>query len=146
PHSSSRPKLYAVTPLPKSKAILKVGESNALSKQVTSNSVPSFQESKVVKNDNVISPRMFRIDPRKTSKEDKFMSVNKVRASVRTNPITVSQPYVITKKDVNYDSNGLSSTGVDNTAKTRRPQPRSNTKNDRVHSDLRVVASRIKKL
>ncbi|GJU13872.1 hypothetical protein Tco_1136268 [Tanacetum coccineum] len=131
PPSSSRPKLYAVTPLPKSKAIPKVGESNALSKQVTSNSVPSFQESKVMKNDNVIAPRMFRIHPRKTSREDKFMPVNKVRASIRTNPITVSQPYVITKKDVNYDSNGLSSTGVDNTAKTRRPQPRSNIKNDR---------------
>ncbi|GKA68182.1 hypothetical protein Tco_0768099, partial [Tanacetum coccineum] len=85
PPSSSRPKLYAVTPLPKSKAIPKVGESNALSKQVTSNSIPSFQESKVMKNDNVIAPRMFRIDTR-----------------------------------------------VDNTAKTRRPQPRSNTKNDRL--------------
>nr|GFA43818.1 hypothetical protein [Tanacetum cinerariifolium] len=34
---------------------------------------------------------------------------------------------------VNSDSNGLSSTGVDNT-KTRRPQPRINTKNDRVPS------------
>ncbi|GKA27692.1 hypothetical protein Tco_0713860 [Tanacetum coccineum] len=55
-------------------------------------------------------------------------------ASVRTNPITVSQPHVVTKKDVNSDSNGLSSTGVDNTAKTRRPQSRSNTKNERVSS------------
>ncbi|GJR72425.1 hypothetical protein Tco_0084790 [Tanacetum coccineum] len=37
--------------------------------------------------------------------------------------------------------------GVDNTAKTRRPQPRSNTKNDRVPSAFkRVVATRIKKL
>ncbi|GJU76591.1 integrase, catalytic region, zinc finger, CCHC-type containing protein [Tanacetum coccineum] len=36
--------------------------------------------------------------------------------------------------------------GVDNTAKTRMPQPRSNTKNDRVPSRLRVVAARIKKL
>ncbi|GJZ35161.1 hypothetical protein Tco_0580978 [Tanacetum coccineum] len=33
-----------------------------------------------------------------------------------------------------YDSNGSSSIGVDNTSKTRRPQPRSNTKNDRVPS------------
>ncbi|GKB99087.1 hypothetical protein Tco_0985224 [Tanacetum coccineum] len=54
PPSSSRPKLYAVTPLPKSKDIPKAGESNALSKQVTSNSVPSSQESKVVKNERVI--------------------------------------------------------------------------------------------
>ncbi|GJZ82155.1 hypothetical protein Tco_0647149 [Tanacetum coccineum] len=78
---------------------------------------------------------MFRINPSKTSREDKFVPINKVRASVRTNPITVSQPNVITKKDVNSDSNGLSSTGVDNTTKTRRPQPGSNTKNDRVLSD-----------
>ncbi|GJZ56145.1 hypothetical protein Tco_0611338 [Tanacetum coccineum] len=135
-----RTNCYAVTPLPKSKAIPKVGESNALSKQVTSNSVPSFQESKVMKNDNVISPGMFWIDPRKTSREDKFMPINKVRASIRTNPITVSQPYIVTKKDVNSNSNGFSSTRVDNTAKGQRPQPRSNIKNDRVHSDLRVVA------
>nr|GEW70925.1 hypothetical protein [Tanacetum cinerariifolium] len=54
-----------------------------------------------------------------------------VRASARTKPITVSQPPVISKKVVNSDSNGLSSTGVDY-IKTRRPQPRSNTKNDRV--------------
>nr|GFC22750.1 hypothetical protein [Tanacetum cinerariifolium] len=58
---------------------------------------------------------------------------NTVSASARTKPITVSQPPVITKKDLNSDLNGLSSTGVDNT-KTRRPQPRSNTKNDRVPS------------
>nr|GEW45987.1 retrovirus-related Pol polyprotein from transposon TNT 1-94 [Tanacetum cinerariifolium] len=72
---------------------------------------------------------MFRINPFKPSREEKHVP-NKVRASVRTKPITVSQPPVITKKVVNSDSNDLSSTGVDNT-KTRRPQPRSNTKNDR---------------
>nr|GFA64363.1 integrase, catalytic region, zinc finger, CCHC-type, peptidase aspartic, catalytic [Tanacetum cinerariifolium] len=55
---------------------------------------------------------------------------NIVRASNRTKPITVSQPPIISKKDVNSDLNDLSSTGIDNT-KTRRPQPRSNTKNDR---------------
>nr|GEX36087.1 hypothetical protein [Tanacetum cinerariifolium] len=65
-----------------------LGEIHALSKPVTSDSVPTPQESKVMKND---------------------------------------------KKDVNSDSNGLSSTGIDNT-KTRKPQPRSNTKNDRVPS------------
>nr|GEZ90392.1 ribonuclease H-like domain-containing protein [Tanacetum cinerariifolium] len=50
--SFSRPKLYVVTPLPKSKAIHKVGESNALLNQVTLNSIPSSQESNIVKNDN----------------------------------------------------------------------------------------------
>ncbi|GJU09686.1 hypothetical protein Tco_1132082 [Tanacetum coccineum] len=111
----------------------KVDETNDLSKPVTSNSVPTPQESKSVKHDNVIAPGMFRINPLKPSREEKYVP-NKVRASVRTTPITVSQPHVVTKKDVNSDSNGLSSTGVDNTAKTRRPQPRSNTKNDRVPS------------
>ncbi|GJT76311.1 hypothetical protein Tco_1043036 [Tanacetum coccineum] len=133
PLSSSGSKLYAVTPFLKSKGLPKVDKTHDLSKPVTSNSVPTPQESKVVKNDNVIAPGMFRINPFKPSREEKYVP-NKVRESVRTNPITVSQPHVITKKDVNSDSNGLSSTGVDNTAKTRRPQPRSNTKNDRVHS------------
>ncbi|GJT64901.1 retrovirus-related pol polyprotein from transposon TNT 1-94 [Tanacetum coccineum] len=131
PPSSSRSKLYVVTPFPKSKGLPKIDKTYALSKPVTSNSVSTPQESKVMKNDNVIAPGMFRINPFKPSKEEKYVP-NKVRASIRTNLITISQPQVITKKDVNSDSNGLSSIGVDNTDKTRRPHPRSNTKNDRV--------------
>ncbi|GJW13840.1 hypothetical protein Tco_0017973 [Tanacetum coccineum] len=72
----------------------KVDETNDLLKPVTSNSVPTPQESTSVKHDNVIAPRMYRI-------------------------------------------NSLSLLGkkrVDNLDKTRRPQPRSNTKNDRVPS------------
>ncbi|GJR69856.1 hypothetical protein Tco_0015921 [Tanacetum coccineum] len=57
-----------------------------------------------------------------------------IKASVRTKLITVSQPYVIPKKNVNYNTSGLSSIGVESTARIRRPQPRSNTKNDRVPS------------
>ncbi|GJR83718.1 hypothetical protein Tco_0154503 [Tanacetum coccineum] len=95
------------------KVIPKVVETNGLSKPVISNSVPTPIESKVVINDKVIAPKMFRINPFKTSKKDKFMPTNKVRASVRTNLITVSQPHVLTKKDTNSYSNGLSSTGVD---------------------------------
>nr|GEW85696.1 retrovirus-related Pol polyprotein from transposon TNT 1-94 [Tanacetum cinerariifolium] len=79
----------------------KVGETHALSKPVTSNSVPTPQESKVMKNDKVIAPGMFRINP---SREAKHVP-NNVRASARTKSITVSQPPVITKKDVNSDSN-----------------------------------------
>nr|GEY32830.1 hypothetical protein [Tanacetum cinerariifolium] len=45
--------------------------------------------------------------------------------------------------DVNSDLNGLSSTGVDNT-KTRRPQPRSTTKNDRVPSASKSSRSKNK--
>nr|GEZ34620.1 hypothetical protein [Tanacetum cinerariifolium] len=96
-----------------------LGDTHALSKPFTSNSTPTPQESKVVKNDKVITPGMFRINPFMTSREEKHVR-NNVRASVRTKPITVLQPPVFTKKDVNSDSNGLSSTGIDNT-KTRRP-------------------------
>nr|GEZ87955.1 integrase, catalytic region, zinc finger, CCHC-type, peptidase aspartic, catalytic [Tanacetum cinerariifolium] len=95
----------------------KVGKTNALSKPVTSNSVSTPQESKGENNDKVIAPGMFRINPSKISREEKRVP-NTVSASVRTKPITVSPPHVITKKDVNSDLNGLSSTGVDNT-KTR---------------------------
>ncbi|GJU08502.1 retrovirus-related pol polyprotein from transposon TNT 1-94 [Tanacetum coccineum] len=85
------------------------------------------------------------IYPFKPSREEKYVP-NKVRASIRTNPITVSQLYAITKKDVNSDSNGLSSTGVDNTTKTRRPQPRSNTKNDKVPSASKSSCSKNKEV
>nr|GEX93741.1 hypothetical protein [Tanacetum cinerariifolium] len=132
----------------------KIGETNALSKPVTSNSVSTPQVFKGVNNDKVItlgmftiSPEkvskeakkvpntvialgMFRMNPSKTSREEKHVP-NTVSASTRTKPITVSQPPVITEKNVNSDLNGLSSTGVNNT-KTRRPQPRSNTKHDRI--------------
>nr|GEZ81066.1 retrovirus-related Pol polyprotein from transposon TNT 1-94 [Tanacetum cinerariifolium] len=118
----------------------KVGETHALSKPVTSNSISTPQGSKVVK----IAPGMFRINSFKPSKEEKHVP-NKVRASVRTKPITASQPPVITKKVVNSDSNGLSSTGVDNT-KTRRSQPRSNTKNDRVPSASKSSRSKNKEV
>nr|GFB18411.1 hypothetical protein [Tanacetum cinerariifolium] len=120
----------------------KVGKTNALSKPVTSNSVSSPQEPIDVNNDKVIAPGMFRINPSKTSRNKKHV-LNTVSASARTKPITVSQPHGITKKDVNSDLNGLSSTGVDNT-KTRRPKPRSNTKHDRVPSASKSSQSKNK--
>nr|GEY08461.1 retrovirus-related Pol polyprotein from transposon TNT 1-94 [Tanacetum cinerariifolium] len=91
----------------------KIGETNTLSKPVTSNSVSTPQESKGVNNAKVIAPGMFRFCPDKVSREAKKVP-NTVSASSRTKPITVSQPSVNTK--------------------TRRPQPKSNTKNDRVPS------------
>ncbi|GJS71240.1 hypothetical protein Tco_0704081 [Tanacetum coccineum] len=96
PLSSSESKLYFVTPLPKSKVLSKIDELNALSKPVMSNSVPSTQESKVVNITKVIAPGMFRINPTMNSREDKFVPINNVRASVRTNTITVSQPRILT--------------------------------------------------
>nr|GFB36082.1 hypothetical protein [Tanacetum cinerariifolium] len=72
--------------------------------------VSTPQESKAISNDKVIAPGMFRINPFKTFREEKHVP-NTVSTSVRTKPITVSQPSVFTKKDVNSDLNGLSSTG-----------------------------------
>nr|GFB01357.1 integrase, catalytic region, zinc finger, CCHC-type, peptidase aspartic, catalytic [Tanacetum cinerariifolium] len=72
------------------------------------------------------------ISPDKVFRDAKKVP-NTVSASSRTKPIIVSQPSVITKKDMNSNLNGLSSTRLDNT-KTRRPQLISNTKNDRVPS------------
>nr|GFB39680.1 hypothetical protein [Tanacetum cinerariifolium] len=66
----------------------KVGKTYALSKPVTSNLILTPQGSNV-KNVKVIAPGMFRINPFKNSREEKHMP-NKVRASVRTNPIIVS--------------------------------------------------------
>ncbi|GKA45549.1 hypothetical protein Tco_0738345, partial [Tanacetum coccineum] len=102
PPSSSKPKLYSVTPFPKSTVIPKVGKSNALSKPVTSNSAPSSRESTVVNNERVNAP-IFRINPFKASRED-----------------------------VNSNRNGFSPNNVESTTRTRRPQPRNNPKNDKV--------------
>nr|GEZ29913.1 retrovirus-related Pol polyprotein from transposon TNT 1-94 [Tanacetum cinerariifolium] len=124
------------------KNLPKVGKTNALSKPVTSNSVSTPQESKGVNNDKVIAPGMFKINPSKTSRDEKQVPTT-VSASARKKPITVSQPHVITKKNVNSDLNGLSSTGIENT-KTRRPHPRSNIKNDRVPSVFKSSRSKNK--
>ncbi|GJX47466.1 hypothetical protein Tco_0272656 [Tanacetum coccineum] len=132
PPSSSKPKLYSVTPFPKSTVIPKVGKSNALSKPVTSNSAPSSRESSVVNNERVIAPGIFRINPFKASRVDNFVPNKHVKASVRTKPITVSQPHVVTKEDVNSNRNGFTPNNVESTTRTRRPQPRNNPKSDKV--------------
>ncbi|GJY65554.1 hypothetical protein Tco_0467792 [Tanacetum coccineum] len=108
--------------------------SQKLDDEYSLHTVPKYQESKVVKNDKVISPRMSRMNPLKNSRIDNFVPNKHAKASVRTKPITVSQPHVITKKDVNSNTNGLPSTIVESTTKTRRPQPRSNPKNGRIPS------------
>nr|GFC51727.1 hypothetical protein [Tanacetum cinerariifolium] len=95
-------------------------------------------------NAKVIAPGMFRISPDKVSRETTKVP-NTVSASSRTKLITVSQPSVITKKVMNSNSNGFSSTGLDNT-KTRRPQSKSNTKNDRVPSVSKSSQSKNKEV
>nr|GEV63674.1 hypothetical protein [Tanacetum cinerariifolium] len=137
PPSSSELKIYSVTPFLKSKGLPKIDVSHALSKPVTSNSVPTPTKSKVMDNDNVISPGIFRINPFKASRIDNFMPNKHVKPSVRTKPTTVSQPHVITKNDVNSKPNSFSPKDIKSTTKTRRPQPRNNPKNDKVPSKFK---------
>ncbi|GJU96438.1 hypothetical protein Tco_1321194 [Tanacetum coccineum] len=132
--SSSGSKLYSVTPFPKSSVLSEVDKMNALSKLVTSNLAPSTRESKVVQTVNVIALRIFRPNPSKTSRVDNVVPSKPVKTSVRIKPITVSQPNVIHKQQASSNSNSFSSTRVNNTAKTRRPHPRSNSSTDRVPS------------
>ncbi|GJV95263.1 hypothetical protein Tco_1546840 [Tanacetum coccineum] len=82
------------------------------------------------------SPKLIRRmpNPSKTSRVDNVVPNKLVKTSVRIKPITVSQPNVIHKQQANSNSNGFSSTRVNNTAKTRRPHPRSNSNTDRVKS------------
>nr|GEV47590.1 ribonuclease H-like domain-containing protein [Tanacetum cinerariifolium] len=134
PPSSSRPKLYAVTHHPKSKTIPKIDESHALSKPVTLNYVPTPTESKVMKNDNVIFPGIFRNNSFEALRVDNFVPNKHVKASIKTKPITVSQPHVITKNEVNSKTNGFSPKDVKSTTRTRRLQPSNNHKNDKVPS------------
>ncbi|GKE16010.1 hypothetical protein Tco_1423587 [Tanacetum coccineum] len=107
PPSTSGTKLYYVTPFPKTWFIPKVVEKHDLSKPVTSHFVPITRESKVMKNANVIAPGMFRINPTMNSRVDNFVPNKHVKASIRTKLIIVSQPHVITRKDVNSNTNGL---------------------------------------
>ncbi|GJW36146.1 hypothetical protein Tco_0059066 [Tanacetum coccineum] len=134
PSSFYKPKLYSVSSFPKSSVLLEADKTNALSKPVTSNSAHSTRESKVVQAVNVIAPRIFRTNPLKTSRVDNVVPNKPVKTSVRIKPITVSQPNVIHKQQANSDSNGFSSTRVNNTAKTRRPHTRSNSNTNRVPS------------
>nr|GEX88820.1 hypothetical protein [Tanacetum cinerariifolium] len=113
---------------------LYVGEMNALSNQVTSNSISSYQESNVMKNDNVLFLGIFSMNPFKAFMVDKFVPNKHVKASIRTKPITVSQPHVITTNNVNSKTNGFSPKDIKSATKTRRPLPKNNPKNDKVPS------------
>nr|GFC80127.1 hypothetical protein [Tanacetum cinerariifolium] len=94
---SSKNTKFAKQPI--AEILPKLGETNALSKPVPSNSVSTPQVSKGVNNDKVIASGMFRISSDKVSRDAKKVP-NTVSASTRTKPITVSQPNVITKKNV----------------------------------------------
>nr|GFD09840.1 hypothetical protein [Tanacetum cinerariifolium] len=75
---SSKNTKFAKQPI--AEILSKIGETNALSKPVTSNSVFRPQEPKGVNNDKVIAPGMFRISPdkpRSNTKNDRVPSASK---------------------------------------------------------------------
>nr|GEW10716.1 retrovirus-related Pol polyprotein from transposon TNT 1-94 [Tanacetum cinerariifolium] len=127
-----KPKLIGVTRYSKN-----------LHASIPSHSVPQPKEFNVVKHRNLIAPGMFKIDPSQTSRVD--MVPNKQSsANIRTNPITNSHSHVTFKENVSCDTVNASSTGLVHTARTRRPQPKGNTRNARVPSASK--SSEIKKV
>ncbi|GJU51470.1 retrovirus-related pol polyprotein from transposon TNT 1-94 [Tanacetum coccineum] len=76
---------------------------------------------------------MFKIDPSQTSKVD-LVPNNQSSASIRTNSITNSQRHVTFKENVSSNTVNSSSTGLVHTTRTRRPQTKGNTRNDRAPS------------
>nr|GEY30987.1 integrase, catalytic region, zinc finger, CCHC-type, peptidase aspartic, catalytic [Tanacetum cinerariifolium] len=118
----NKPKLSAVTT-----------HSKKLHASMSSHSVPQPREFNVVKHRNVISHGMFKINPSQMPRVDLVFN-KQSSASIRTNPITKSQHHVIVKKNVSSNMVTASSTGLVHNARTRRPQPKGNTKNARVPS------------
>nr|GEZ04902.1 putative ribonuclease H-like domain-containing protein [Tanacetum cinerariifolium] len=82
---------------------------------------------------NVIAPGMFKINQSQMPRVD-LLPNKQSSASIRTNPITNSQRHVILKENVSSNMATTSSTGLVHTARTRRPQPKGNTRNARVPS------------
>nr|GEU38726.1 hypothetical protein [Tanacetum cinerariifolium] len=117
-----KPKFSAVTPL-----------SKKLHASMPSYSVPQPREFNVMEHRNVIAPEMFKINPSQTHRVD-LVPNKQSSASIKTNPITKSQRYVIVKENVSSNTVTTSSTGLVHTARTRRPQPKGNTRNARVLS------------
>nr|GFB00266.1 hypothetical protein [Tanacetum cinerariifolium] len=117
-----KPKLSVVTPL-----------SKKLHVSMSSHSVPQPREFNVVKHRNVIAPGMFKINPSQTPRVD-LVPNKQSSASIRTNPITNSQRHVIVKENVSSNMAIASFTGLVHTARTRRSQPKGNTRNARAPS------------
>nr|GEW75628.1 retrovirus-related Pol polyprotein from transposon TNT 1-94 [Tanacetum cinerariifolium] len=117
-----KPKLSAVTP-----------HSKKLHASTQSHSIPRPREFNVVKHRNLIAAGMFKINPSQTHRVDLVLN-KQSSASIRTNPITNSQRYVIVKKNISSNTVTASSTGLVHTDRTRRPQPKGKTRNVRVPS------------
>nr|GEV38199.1 retrovirus-related Pol polyprotein from transposon TNT 1-94 [Tanacetum cinerariifolium] len=122
----------SVTPhVDKPKLGVVTAHSKKLHASIPSHSVPQPREISVMKLRNVISPRMFKMNPSQTSRLDLVLN-KQSNPSFKTNTITNSQRHVTFKKNVSSDMVTASSTGLVDTARTRRPQPKGNTRNDRV--------------
>ncbi|GJS52354.1 hypothetical protein Tco_0625716 [Tanacetum coccineum] len=130
---SSGSKLYAVTPFPKSKGLPKIDETHALSKSVTSNSVPTPQESKVMKNDNVIAPGMFRINYFKPSRNDK----SEVVCSMCKQCLITANHYV---NDMNSRGKKQKA-NVSNTENQKKQKPKVVTNWKTFHLKGKIIAS-----
>nr|GEY91037.1 hypothetical protein [Tanacetum cinerariifolium] len=117
-----KPRLSAVTPHFK-----KLRASTPL------HSVPQLREFNVMKHRNVIAPGMFKINSSQTSRVDLVPNKQSI-AIIRTNLITNSQRHVIVKDNVSSNTVTTSYTGLVHTARTRKPQPKGNTRNARVPS------------
>nr|GEX56824.1 hypothetical protein [Tanacetum cinerariifolium] len=126
-----KPTLSAVTP-----------HSKKLHASILSHSIPQPREFNVVKHRNVIAPGMFKINPSQTPRVD-LVPNKQSSASIRTNPISNSQCHVIVKENVSSNTITASSTGLVHTARTRRPQPKGNTRNARAPSASK--SSKVKK-
>nr|GEX07355.1 hypothetical protein [Tanacetum cinerariifolium] len=101
--SSDTPRTSVTPQVDKPKLIIVPPYSKKLHASILSHSVPQPKEFNVVKHSNVIASGMFKIDPPQTSREN-----------------------------VSSDTVNASSTGLVHTARTRRPQPKGNTRNARV--------------
>nr|GEV28450.1 hypothetical protein [Tanacetum cinerariifolium] len=124
----------SVTPqVDKPKLITIIPYSKKLHTSIPSHSVPQPREFNVMKHSNVIDPGMFKIDPSQTFRVD-LVPNNQSSASIRTYPITNFQRHVTFKENVSSNAVNSSSTGLVHTARNRRPQPKGNTRNDRVPS------------
>nr|GEW90668.1 integrase, catalytic region, zinc finger, CCHC-type, peptidase aspartic, catalytic [Tanacetum cinerariifolium] len=117
-----KPKFSAVTPL-----------SKKLHASMPSHSVPQPREFNFVKHKNMIAPEMFKIILSQMPRVD-LVPNKQSSASIRTKPITNSQRHVIVKENVSSNMATASSIGLVHTARTRRPQPKGNTRNVRVPS------------
>nr|GEV70168.1 hypothetical protein [Tanacetum cinerariifolium] len=124
----------SVTPhVDKPKLSVVTSQSKKLHASMSLHSVPQPKEFNVVKHRNLIAPGMFKINPSQTARVD-LVPNKQSSANIRTNPITNSQRHVTFKENVSSGTVTTSFIGLVHTARTRRPQPKGNSRNARILS------------